>query len=87
MIVVDSSSNVNAMLGRLDRIFTPVSLTRREYCATIERCADQGVSGGRLIMRSSSRVHSEQADEIYTLNGRNFRALARAEEQRKIIEP
>jgi hypothetical protein len=81
-------SDVDAIVGRLDRVFTPVGLTRREYRATIRQCAAQGVAGGRLYdaLMLACGIKSRAA-AIYTLNERDFVSLAPADVATRIRRP
>jgi predicted nucleic acid-binding protein len=81
-------TDVDAIVDRLDRVFTPVSLTRREYRETIRASADAGVAGWRLYdaLILACAIKSE-AGVIYTLNERDFRALAPGEVVARIRRP
>jgi hypothetical protein len=76
------------MIARLDRVFTPVALTRREYRAAIRRSAEQGVTGGRLYdaLTLACGIKSRAA-AIYTLNERDFVALASPDVAPRIRRP
>lgn len=80
--------DVDAMLERLDRLFTPVALTRREYRAAIRTNAEAGVAGGRVYdaLILACAIKSE-AEAIYTLNQRDFLALAPETVTAKIRRP
>lgn len=81
-------SDVDAIVGRLDRVFTPVALTRREYRATIRQCAALGVAGGRLYdaLILACGIKSRAA-AIYTLNEQDFVSLAPADVATRIRRP
>lgn len=80
--------DVEAMIARLDRVFTPVALTRREYRDAIRRSAAQGVAGGRLYdaLILACGIKS-RAETIYTLNQRDFASLAPPEVVPRIRRP
>lgn len=80
--------DVESMLERLDDFFAPVVLSRREYRQVIRRCAEAGASGGRLYdaLILECGVKSK-AEVIYTLNERDFQALAPAEVRPRIRRP
>jgi predicted nucleic acid-binding protein len=81
-------SDVESMIARLDRVFTPVALTRREYRAAIGRSAEQGVTGGRLYdaLILACGIKSRAA-AIYTLNERDFVGLASPDVAPRIRRP
>jgi predicted nucleic acid-binding protein len=81
-------SDVESMIARLDRVFTPVALTRREYRAAIRRSAEQGVTGGRLYdpLILACAIKSRAA-AIYTLNERDFVDLASPDVAPRIRRP
>ncbi|HXC26013.1 MAG TPA: PIN domain-containing protein [Gemmatimonadaceae bacterium] len=81
-------SDVDAMIDRIDRIFTPITLTRREYRTVIQTNAVAGVVGGRFYdaLILACAVKSD-AQTLYTLNERDFLALAPATLAGKIRRP
>jgi predicted nucleic acid-binding protein len=81
-------TDVDAMLGRIDDVFTPVALTRREYRHVIHTNAANGVAGGRLYdaLILACGVKSD-ATHIYTLNEKDFKALAPVHIVSKIRRP
>ena len=80
--------DVDAIVERLDRVFTPVALTRREFRDVIRTSATAGVSGGRLydalILECAIK---SGAQAIYTLNDRDFLALAPPDVRSRIRRP
>jgi predicted nucleic acid-binding protein len=82
------TTDVDLMLERLGRVFTPVSLTRREYRQVIHSSAQRGVAGGRLydalILACAVKI---DASDIYTLNEKDFKALAPVVLQPRIRRP
>src|SRR5438128_482745 len=62
-------TDVDAMVDRLDQVFTPIALTRREYRGVIQTYAAKGVSGGRLYdaLILTCGIKSN-ASQLYTLN-------------------
>jgi predicted nucleic acid-binding protein len=81
-------TDVDAVIGRLDRVFTPVALTRREYRATIRRSTEQGVAGGRLYdaLILACGIKSRAA-AIYTLNERDLVSLAPSDVAARVRRP
>lgn len=80
--------DAEAMVERLDRVFTPIALTRNEYRDVIRKCASAAVSGGRLYDALILECGIKSgADAIYTLNDRDFLALAPPEIRPKIRRP
>lgn len=81
-------TDVDSMIERIDRVFTPINLTRREYRQVIHENASSGVSGGRLydalILACALK---SGADDIYTLNEKDFKALAPATAHTRIRRP
>lgn len=81
-------ADVDAMIDRVDRVFTPVTLGRREYRAVLSSIAEAGVAGGRtydaLILACAIK---SGATAIYTLNENDFRALAPADVIDKLRRP
>jgi hypothetical protein len=70
-------ADVDAMVDRLDRVFTPISLTRREYRTLIQESASRGVPAGRLYdaLILGCGIKSDAAT-LYTLNEKDFKSLA-----------
>jgi predicted nucleic acid-binding protein len=81
-------TDVDAMIDRIDRVFTPIALTRKEYRDIIVRHSKQGVTGGRLYdaLILACAVKSE-AKTIYTLNEKDFKTLATSDVQPLIRRP
>jgi predicted nucleic acid-binding protein len=81
-------SDVDSMIARLDRVFTPVALTRREYRAAIGRSAEHGVTGGRLYdaLILACGIKSRAA-AIYTLNEQDLVGLASPDVAPRIRRP
>ena len=81
-------SDVDAMIDRLDRLFTPVLLTRREYREVLHAHAARGVAGGRMYdaLILACAIKSE-AEQIYTLNTRDFLALASPQVGERVRRP
>jgi predicted nucleic acid-binding protein len=81
-------TDVDSMIERIDRVFTPINLTRREYRQVIQENASKGVSGGRLydalILACALKGG---ADDIYTLNEKDFKALTPATVHTRIRRP
>ena len=81
-------TDVDSMIERIDRVFTPINLTRREYRRVIHENASNGVSGGRLydalILACALKGG---ADDIYTLNEKDFKALAPEAAHARIRRP
>jgi len=68
--------------------FTVVTLTAKEYTATLEDAAAKGVEGGRtydaLLLAAAAK---SGADRIYTLNVRHFQGLAEDNIRSRIVGP
>jgi predicted nucleic acid-binding protein len=80
--------DVDAMIDRLDAAFTPIALTRREYRAVVHKTASLGAAGGQLYDALILECGIKSgADVIYTLNERDFQALAPPEVRPKIRRP
>jgi len=81
-------TDVDAIIDRLDRVFTPIALTRREYREVIKASASAGVTGGRLYdaLILACAVKCE-AGAIYTLNEKDFTAVAHPEVLSRIRRP
>jgi predicted nucleic acid-binding protein len=81
-------TDVDAMLDRLDQLFTPVLLTRREYREVLHTHAERGIAGGRiydaLILACAMK---SEAEHIYTLNEKDFAALASVHVVPKVRRP
>jgi predicted nucleic acid-binding protein len=81
-------SDVRAAVGDILRVFTPVTLTARDYVLVLDQLAALGVAGGQvydaLILRCAARA---KATTIYTWNIKHFRALATSELFPLIREP
>lgn len=74
------------MIGRLDQVLTPVVLSRREYRRVIHDVSAAGFSGGRIYdaLILACAVKSGATD-IYTLNEKDFYALAATDDIRNCI--
>ena len=69
-------TDVDAMIERIDKVFTPISLTRREYREVIGACAVRGITAGRLYDALIGACALKcDADAIYTLNEVDFKAV------------
>jgi predicted nucleic acid-binding protein len=80
--------DVDAMLGRVDQLFTPIALSRREYRQAISDCASRGNSGGRLYDALIAACAQKcAADHIYTLNHADFTAVLPAAVHARIRRP
>lgn len=81
-------TDVDAMIDRLEQLFTPILLTRREYREVLHTYAERGVAGGRiydaLILACAIKSGAEQ---IYTLNEKDFIALAPVPVMPKVRRP
>jgi predicted nucleic acid-binding protein len=81
-------ADVDAMVERIDQVFTPILLTRREYRQVIRECALRGVAGGRLYDALIAACALKcDADNIYTLNETDFKAVLPATVHSRIRRP
>jgi predicted nucleic acid-binding protein len=81
-------ADVDAMLERIDRVFTPIALTQREYRQVIRDSAQRAISGGRLydalIAACALKCHARR---ICTLNAADFKVVLPAEAHPLIYVP